>query len=1087
MTAPHLTRTPDGADVHDVAPDPVTGVPARQSVTVAAVVVTRGRTPFLPDTLDAVAAQVRAPQDVVVVDVDAAPSTGQHPDLRLGDRHFVGAAGSRTLGEAVDHALTTLGLEDTTWLWILHDDSAPAPDALAALLRAVEHSAAVAVAGCKQRRWPLDEDGNPLTPDPDRPGLLVEVGYTVSPLGRRMTGIDDSEIDQGQHDAREDVLAVGLAGALVRRSVWSELDGTDPELGRFGDSLDLCRRARLAGHRVVVVPDAVVHHAQASLRGLRGPRSHRTRGSRDASAYARRRSQLYARLVTVPLPLLPLALVALIVWAPVAAAYRLALTRPAEARDELVAPVVTVLRVVPLVRGRRRAARTRAMPRRVLRPLQAGWRDVAARRRDARLTRAETHRSRRSLTDLERAELHALARRRRAGLAVVLTATVLLALVTFGPWQGVLADGGRVVGGALLPAPASFAEVADAAASGWVHDGLGTGAPADPWLGVLTVLTALAGGAAQTAVNALVLAALPLAAVGAWFGAGAVSRSVWARLAAALVWTAWPGFLESLTTGRLGAVVAHLALPWLLLAALRAVGHQARDDVGPTVGPRGSRGSLGAAATAGLLLALVVAAAPALAAVALLAGAVGLAVVPRHWRRVLVVLGPAVVVALPYWWHAAATWTAGGWRPLLATPGAPVGGADVDGITLLLGHATTPQPWLAGLDLPTGPVLDAGPWILGAALTVLAVAGLVLGRRPLAARLGVGLAALGLVLALVAEGTVVAADSAGGPVHGWPAPGLSVLLLGLGVAALAAVPAPGTRRVLRVAAGALAAVALLVPVLGLGAWWYADGRGHAVGDLRVDDTAVVPAVGRQLQSAPQAARVLQLDRVDGVVEYTLLRRDGSSVLDSSTVVRAREAGLAPGGARADVAALDELTAQVAAGRSPDLTTRLTALGVGAVQMPADGDTELVTTLDLVPGLTRVTESSVLLWRVDPDGPAPAWATVLRRAPDDGQTGAAVRTLSGDGRTVDDTVGTGEQDRLLVLAESEGAGWRATLDGRRLPATALDGRQAFRLGAQAGDVHVEYAAPSRPPWFALTGLVLVVYVLLALPLSRRRHR
>src|SRR5690606_204597 len=63
-----------------------------------------------------------------------------------------------------------------------------------------------------------------------------------------------------------DVLAVGLAGSLVRTSVWRDLGGTDAEFGPFGDSLEFCRRVRLAGHRVIVVPGAVVRHAQVSLR-----------------------------------------------------------------------------------------------------------------------------------------------------------------------------------------------------------------------------------------------------------------------------------------------------------------------------------------------------------------------------------------------------------------------------------------------------------------------------------------------------------------------------------------------------------------------------------------------------------------------------------------------------------------------------------------------------------------------------------------------------------------------------------------------------------------------------------------------------
>ncbi|MCZ2265081.1 glycosyltransferase, partial [Isoptericola sp. QY 916] len=319
MTAPHPIPARPGGEVAPtgatvaVAPagdrtlDGTGAVPL--VVTVTAVVVTRGRTRFLDATLDALALQERAADEVVVVDVGASESAA-HPDLRLGGARFVAASGVRSLGEAVDRAQEVVGVPETGWLWILHDDSAPEPDALSRLLRAVEHSSAVAVAGCKQRRWPVAADG---TPAPDA-SMLIEVGSTVSPLGRRMTGIDDTEIDQGQHDAREDVLAVGLAGALVRAHVWAELGGTDPELGPFGDGLDLCRRARLAGHRVVVVPDAVVKHAQASLLGLRG------RGALapdlEASRYARRRSQLYLRLVDTPLPLLPFVWLATLLWAP---------------------------------------------------------------------------------------------------------------------------------------------------------------------------------------------------------------------------------------------------------------------------------------------------------------------------------------------------------------------------------------------------------------------------------------------------------------------------------------------------------------------------------------------------------------------------------------------------------------------------------------------------------------------------------------------------------------------------------------------------------------------------------------------------
>ncbi|MEU2201006.1 glycosyltransferase [Isoptericola sp. NPDC019482] len=1084
-------------------------------VTVTAVVVTRGRTRFLDATLDALARQQRAADEVVVVDVGAAETTA-HPDLRLGGARFVTAAGVRSLGEAVDRAQEVVGVPEAGWLWILHDDSAPDPDALSRLLRAVEHSSAVAVAGCKQRRWPVAADGTPA----DDASMLVEVGSTVSPLGRRMTGIDDTEIDQGQHDAREDVLAVGLAGALVRAHVWAELGGTDPELGPFGDGLDLCRRARLAGHRVVVVPDAVVKHAQASLLGLRGRDA--PTPDLEASRYARRRSLLYLRLVEAPLPLLPFVWLATLLWAPFAAMYRLALKRPAHARDELVAAVVTALRLVPLYRARRRAARTRRLPRRVLTPLRGTWRQVAGERRDARLARAEAQRARWAPSELERADLRRLGRTRRTVLAVVVVAVVALDVALFGPWQGVLADGGRVVGGGLLPAPGTVGDVWAAATSGWVRDGLGVRAPADPLLMPLTAFAVLAGGGLQTAVNALVLVALPLAALGGWFAAGALTRSVVVRAVAALAWAAAPGFLASLGSGRLGAVVVHLTLPWLLVAVLRTVGVHARD-VAPAPGRR--RGSLGAAGAAGLLLAVAVCAAPVLLPVAVVLVAVGALLVRRAWRALLLVLLPAVVVPLPFWGEVLGSWSDGGWRLLVAESGAPtVASGAPTAVELLLGlpgDTAWFEPWL-GTDGALGRAAVIAPALLGGAVLVLAAVALVRPRAVRGVRLAWLAGAAGLTTAVLAVATAVAsgsaADGTAASVTGWPGVGLSVLLLALGSAAICALPSTGrvptapsvvrearTRRTATAGVVVVAVVALALPVAQLASWALGSTGGGAVGDLRAAETGVVPAVGTQMQEPPRSARVLQLGRVQpggeaepsgaAVVDYALLHADGTRLEDSSTVVRARAAGLVGGAERTDTALLDQVVAEVATGRATDVVDRLAALGIGAVQVPAGGDADLATTLDLVPGLARVTEEGPLVWRVTTDGPAPGWATVLKgdgagEADAPGPffaPGDAVRTVPSDGTSAGGRLAQGSEDRTLRLAETADPGWHATLDGRRLPAVEAGGTQAFAVGAEAGHVRVSFEAPHRTAWLAAAGLVLLVHALLALPVGRRRGR
>ncbi|HLT84110.1 MAG TPA: hypothetical protein VKZ83_07745, partial [Phototrophicaceae bacterium] len=92
------------------------------------------------------------------------------------------------------------------------------------------------------------------------------------------------------------------------------------------------------------------------------------------------------------------------------------------------------------------------------------------------------------------------------------------------------------------------------------------------------------------------------------------------------------------------------------------------------------------------------------------------------------------------------------------------------------------------------------------------------------------------------------------------------------------------------------------------------------------------------------------------------------------------------------------------------------------------------------------------------------------------------------RPVDTAVPAGSEDRVVVLAEDASSGWRATLDGRPLeavdPATT-GGLQTFALGGAGGRLEVFHAADHRSGWMTAAGITLLVYVLLAVPVRRRR--
>jgi hypothetical protein len=298
-------------------------------------------------------------------------------------------------------------------VWLLHDDCAPDPQALAALLRAASADPAAAVVGPKVVDW-------------DDPRVLVEIGCTTDASGVRDTGLEPGELDQGQYGAVRKVLGVGTAGALVRRDVWDQLGGLDPELPLFRDDVDLGWRANAAGHRVLVVPQARVRHARAATVGER-----QIACVARATAAADRRAALQVLLANTPW--LPMVVLRVVLSSLLRAAGRLLVRQPRAARDELTA--LLGLNPTRLLRARRARQATRSVPHRSLRPLMAS----PVRRGRARLTAAIERGRDRGVPTLDEP---ARSRRAHPGLLLSLTlaaVTVLAARALLG--RGVLAGG----------------------------------------------------------------------------------------------------------------------------------------------------------------------------------------------------------------------------------------------------------------------------------------------------------------------------------------------------------------------------------------------------------------------------------------------------------------------------------------------------------------------------------------------------------------------------------------------------------------------------------------------------------------------
>ena len=617
-------------------------------------------------------------------------------------------------------------------VWLLAQDTAPQPDALARLVAALELSPSVAFVAPKLVRA-------------DDHSEIVSLGIGMTRLGRAVD-LADGELDQGQHDDQDDVLGADVRGLLVRTGAWAALGGLDPALSGADEGLDLGVRARLAGARVGLAPTAVVAVSGDGVAGLPLPvwPVHRRR-----IAFARRTAALHRRLVYArawAVPLLWLAVLPLAVWRTVLQLLR---KRPGLIGPEWGAAVVAMTRIVPIARARRRIARTRAVSWAQIAPLRI-TREQLRTRLDDDPVAPDGH---------IRSELRFFS----GGGAWLVLGALVVSVAAF----PVLLAWPVLGGGGLEPLRTTLAQLWGDTAFGLRAYGLETIGPADPFAIVVAIVGSLWPAEPSRALVVLWVLAMPLGALGGWFAATRVTERPVLRILGGVLWALSPTFLAALTQGRPAALIAHLLLPWLFYAG--SVAHR----------------SWAAAGAASLLLAAVVASAPSLAPalVVIWIGALVLAFSLRAGRgaaRLIWLVVPAAALALPFVWRALAIGDA--WW-MLADPGVAWAGpqvaADAAGRALLA--AGLPSPDLAGWSTMIG----ADTWwvpLLSAPLAVVALAAPITQRWAAGAALLV-VAGLGIATAFGAVAISIAfAQSVAVPL--WPGAGLSLAWLGVTGAAL---------------------------------------------------------------------------------------------------------------------------------------------------------------------------------------------------------------------------------------------------------------------------------------------------------------
>ncbi|MGP3932238.1 glycosyltransferase [Nonomuraea sp. KM88] len=875
---------------------------ARPCVTAIVVAHDGGR--WLGETLRALAGQSRRPDRVAGVDNGSRDGSVDLLARTLGRGNLISLPRSTGFGESVAAALERLpSAGPDEWIWLLHDDCAPDRRALEALLAAAEQHPKAAVLGPKLRDW-LDRR------------LLLEVGVRVGRTGRRDTGLEPREFDQGQHDGTHDVMAVSTAGMLIRRDVWEQVGGLDPFLPLFRDDLDLCWRVRNAGHRVLNVTSAVAWHAEAAAR-----RRRRITVSGDHPRRLDRRNAIFVVMANLPFGAMLWALLRNVVGSAFRTLLFIVSKQPANALDEMVAMGSVLVHPFRLLRARRarRNGRKKGYNRtkRLMTPRGAVWRRLTDMIQSFLAGEAPVdsagrhhHSSAEEEDELPPPDTGAVKRFLSRPGVVLLLALTAVSLVA----ERSLLGGERLGGGALVPVTGGASDLWAFYTEGFHDVGLGSDAWAPPYVAVLAVLSTLALGKTWLAVSVLLLGSVPLAGASAYLATRHIIPAVPARAWAAGTYALLPVATGAIAAGRLGTAVVFVLLPLYTSFGTVLLSGERR---------RARRAAWGL----GLLLAVGTAFVPLVYPLFAVLGVLA-AVAFGGVRRGVVtsmVIALAVPVALLSPWLAT----------LAADPGKILLEAGLHD-PALTDPVLAPESLLALS--PGGPGLP--PFWVTAGLITAALAALLMRRQRMIVAIGWGVALYGMLAAiLVSRVTVEGARAWPGVPLAFAGTGLLVLV-GLTAHRLAELRAGGGLR--KLGATAVAAVAFSTPLLAAGFWVAGGVRGPLVGDA----PDVLPALATTYSRNGERTLVIE--------------GSAFTVLHARTpLIGEAELPVASGG-RTQVRAAAE---GLAGGRGGDAAT-LARHGIAMVAVAPPVSPELAKRLDSQPSLQRMSLSDAGgLWRL----------------------------------------------------------------------------------------------------------------------------
>jgi GT2 family glycosyltransferase len=541
-----------------VEPDETTR--GARAPSILTIVVTHGGRSWLGECLTSLNAQTYGALDVLVVD-DASSDSRTRPTLkRIAKRHlrrrrwgYLRTPRPLGFGGAINWALSRVRT-DADLLLFVHDDVSLDRTAVAQMVHTLEADERAAIVGPKVVAW-------------DDPQRLEEVGMAADRFGYPYKGLEEGEIDLGQHDETSESFYVTSTCLLVRHDVFRSLRGWDARLRAFAEDLDLCWRARVAGHSIKVEPKARVRHVMALATGQRSspfsPARYFIRRNRLRTVF-KNASTLRLLLLVPQFLLLTIAeMIAFIV-----------LRQPREILALGRALAWNVIHLPQTLSERARVQRLRRISDLRLRRLTVKQSTRVRSYLGNQRTRMEEAWGRRADVVTVQVERVRRARSQTRGGLIALGVLVVVALILGfrNIWWGP-----QIAVGELLPYPERATALMRAFFSPWRSVGLGQPGPQPPALFILGIPPLVLLGTAGLAQKMLVLSLGVAAFVGAYrLVADLVDRP--ARVVAGAVYMLGSVGYAGVRAGSLGALVFGAAAPFVLRGLIQLAGWARPSD-----------------------------------------------------------------------------------------------------------------------------------------------------------------------------------------------------------------------------------------------------------------------------------------------------------------------------------------------------------------------------------------------------------------------------------------------------------------------------------------------------------------------------